>query len=235
MRRGKVKRMLVGRVSQKRLSLLPCLQVRRHEGDVAQLGHDAADLQAPMGIEVIQNPVKPGDLREPSSDVTQVSGEVHTGAGWPQVTDDFTGGYDERGDESSRPISDVVLLAPRWLAGFSRLRGVRTAQRLHTRLFITADHQSPLLVHHRSRNVQLANRLCLGIEVGVVTVEPVDTTVRLEVSLIESSPDRRPTHGQGVSGLVDQGGSQVIQRPPGSGTILFVGRAARQTDHQEPF
>ena len=234
MRRGKVEHMLVGRVSQKCSPLLACFQVSRNEGHVAQFGHDATDFQAPMSVQVIQDPVEALDLRKLPCDMTQVSGKVHTGAGRPQVADDFTGGYDERGDESACSISDVVLLASRWLAGLSRLCRVRTAQCLHTRLFITADHQSPLLVHHGSLKVQLANRLGLGVEVGVVAVKPVDTTVRLEVGFIESSPDRRPTHGQGVSGLVDQGRSQVIQRPPGSGTTSLLGRAARQTDQIEP-
>jgi hypothetical protein len=234
MRRSEVEHMLVGRVSQKCSPLLACFQVSRNEGHVAQLRHDATDSQAPMSIQVIQDPVKAFDLREPAGDMTQVSGKVHTGTGRPQVADDFAGRYDERGNESACSVSDVILFAPRGLAGLSRLRRVGTTQCLHSRLFITADYQSPLLIHHGCRDVQLANRLSLGVEVGVVAVEPIDASVRLQVGLVESSPDGRTTHGQGMSGLVDQGGSEVIQRPTGGGTTLLLGRAARQTDQIEP-
>ena len=234
MRRSEVEHMLVGRVSQKGSPLLACPQMSQNEGNVAQLGHDTTDLQAPMSIEVIQDPVKSFDLWEPRGDVVQVSGEVHAGAGRPEIADDFTGRYDERGNESACPISDVVLLASCGLAGLSRLRGLGTTQSLHSRLFITTDHQSPLLVHHGCLDVQLANRLSLGAEVEVVAVEPIDATMRLEVGLVEDPPDRRATHGRGMSTLVDQGGSEVIQRPARGETTLLLGCAARQIDQIEP-
>ena len=159
MDRGEMEHMLVGRVRQKGSPLFSCLQDRRFERDVAQLSDDAADFQAPVGIEVIQHPVKALDLREPPGHVTQVCRKVHTGPGRSQVANEFTSRYDQRGDQSACPISDVVLLTSLELAGHSRLCGVGTAQCLHSRLFITANHQSTLLVHHRSRDVQLANLL----------------------------------------------------------------------------
>src|SRR4029077_19730394 len=114
-------------IREKGFALLACLQVRRNKRDLAHFGHDTTDLQAPVGIEVIQDPVKPFELRKPLGHVAQVSSEVHTGTSRSQVTDDFTGRYDKRGDESARPISDVVLLTPRRLASLRRFRGVGTA------------------------------------------------------------------------------------------------------------
>ena len=235
MDRGEMEHMLVGRVRQKGSPLFSCLQDRRFERDVAQLSDDAADFQAPVGIEVIQHPIKALDLSEPPGHVTQVCRKVHTGPGRSQVANEFTSRYDKRGDQNACPISDVVLLTSLGLAGHSRLCGVGTAQCLHSRLFITANHQSTLLVHHRSLDVQLANLLSLGVEVGVVAVEPVNTAVRFQVGLVKNPPDRRPTHGQVMSIPVDQGSGQVIQRPPGGGTILLVGRATGQRDHIEPY
>src|SRR5208283_2121889 len=161
--------------------------------------------------------------------------KVHTGPGRSQVANEFSSRYDKRGDQSACPISDVVLLTSLGLAGHSRLCGVGTAQCLHSRLFITANHQSTLLVHHGSLDVQLANLLCLGVEVGVVAVEPVNTPVRFQVGLFKNPPDCRPTHGQSMIALVDQVESKVIQRPPGGRTILFAGRTAGQSDHIESF
>src|SRR5208337_2519431 len=160
--------------------------------------------------------------------------KVHTGPGRSQVANEFTSRYDKRGDQSACPISDVVLLPSLGFAGLSRLSGVGTAQCLHSRLFITANHQSTLLVHQGSLDVQLANLLSLGVEVGVMAVEPVNTPVWFQVGLVKNPPDRRPTHGQVMSSPVDQGGSEVIQRPTGGGTTLLFGCAARQIDQIEP-
>ena len=225
MDRGEMEHMLVGWVRQKGSPLFACLQDRRFERDVAQLSDDTADFQAPVGIEVIQHPVKALDLRELPGHVIQVCRKVHTGSSRSQVANEFTSRYDKRGDQSACPISDVILLTSLGLAGHSRLCGVRTTQCLHPRLFITANHQSTLLVHHGSLDVQLANLLSLGVEVGVVAVEPVNTAVRFQVGLVKNPPDRRPTHGQVMSIPVDQGGSEVIQRPTGGGTTLLFGCA----------
>ena len=234
MGRSEMEHMLVGRIRQKGSPLFACLQDRRIEGDVAQLSDDTADFQAPVGIEVIQHPVKALGLREPLGHEIQVCREVHTGPGGSQIANEFTSRYDKRGDQSACPISDVVLLTSLRFAGLSRLSGVGTTQCLHSCLFITANHQSTLLVHHGSLDVQLADLLSLGVEVGVVAVEPVNTPVRLQVGLIKNPPDRRPTHGQVMSRSVDQSSGQVIQRPPGGRTIVLVGRAAGQRDHIEP-
>ena len=58
-----------------------------------------AHFQAPVGIEVIQHPVKALDLREPPGHVTQVCRKVHTGPGRSQVANEFTSRYDKRGDQ----------------------------------------------------------------------------------------------------------------------------------------
>jgi hypothetical protein len=232
---GEMEHMFVGLIREKGFALLACLQVRRNKRDLAHFGHFTTDLQAPVGIEVIQDPVKPFDLRKPVGNMSQVSREVHTGTGRSQVTDDLTGRYNKRGDESARPISDVVLFTSRGLAPLRRLRGVRTAECLHPRLFITTDQQPPLLVRHGCLDVQLADSLSFGVEVRVVTVEPVDAAMRFEVGLVKNSPDCRPTHRRSVKMLVDQGESDVIQRPAGGGTILLIGRAAGQVDHGKPF
>jgi hypothetical protein len=235
MGRGEMEHMLVGRVCQKGSPLYSCLQDRRFERDVAQLSDDTADFQAPVGIEVIQHPLKALDLRKPPGHMIQVCRKVHTGPGRSQVANEFTRRYDERGDQSACPISNVVLLTSLGLAGHSRLGGVGAAQCLHSRLFITANQQSTLLVHRGSLDVQPANLLSLGVEVRVVAVEPVNTPVRFQIGLFKNPPDRRATHGQVMSSPVDQGGGQVIKRPPGGGTTLLVGRAAGQRDHIEPY
>ena len=74
---GEMEHMFVGLIREKGFALLACLQVRRNKRDLAHFGHFTTDLQAPVGIEVIQDPVKPFDLRKPVGNMSQVSGEVH--------------------------------------------------------------------------------------------------------------------------------------------------------------
>src|SRR5208282_382148 len=93
MDRGEMEHMLVGRVRQKASPLFSCLQDRRFERDVAQLSDDTADFQAPVGIEVIQHPVKALDLRELPGHVIQVCRKVHTGPSRSQVANEFTSRY----------------------------------------------------------------------------------------------------------------------------------------------
>ena len=61
-------------------------------------------------------------------------------------------------------------------------------QHLHTGLFVGADDQLAGRVWDGCPDVQLANVLSLGVENGVVTVEPVDAAMRLEVGVV---PDTR--------------------------------------------
>ena len=168
-----------------------------------------------MRVEIVHDPVTSCDLGEPARDVSQMRREVDAGPGRSQIADDFTGRHDERGDQGPCPVADVVLLAFRGLAGLGRLGGIGSSQRLHPRLLITADQQPTLLVHRGCFEVQLANRLGLGVEVGVMAVEPVDAAVRFEIGLVQGPPDRRATHGLVMSGLVDQRGGQVIESPAG--------------------
>jgi hypothetical protein len=166
--------------------------------------------------------------------VTQVRREIHTGPGRPQVADDLSCRHDERGDQGTCPVADVIVLAFLGLAGLGRLRRIGAAQCLHPRLLITANQQPTLLIHRGSLDIQLANLVGLGVEVGVMAVEPVDAPMRLEIGFVEDSEDRRAAHGPVMVGSIDQRGGQVVQGPA-SGRRLVVGnRTAGQGDDIKP-
>ena len=69
---------LVTRIHQERAALPSRPQFRLKEGDVAQIGDHATDIQAPMRVEVVHDPVAPLDLGEVPRDVVQMRREVHT-------------------------------------------------------------------------------------------------------------------------------------------------------------
>jgi hypothetical protein len=70
--------MLVSRVRQEGAALRARAQFRRHERELAQFGHHAAGVQAPMGVEVVHDPVAAGDPGGPARGMAQVRREVAT-------------------------------------------------------------------------------------------------------------------------------------------------------------
>ena len=234
MRRCEMEPVLVSRVRQESAPLLARAQPPLHEPDVAEVGHHPADIKAPMRIEVVHDPVAPLNLGEPARDVSQMRREVHAGSGRPQVADDLPRCHDEGSDQGARPVADVVVLAFLGLAGLGRLRGRGSPQRLHPRLLITADQQPTLLVHRGCLDIQLANRVGLGVEVGVMAVEPVDAPVWLEIGLVEGPPDRRAAHRPVMVGSIDQRGGQVVECPACGRLLMFRARTAGQGDHIKP-
>ena len=74
----------------------------------------------------------------------------------------------------------------------------------------------------------------LGVEVGIVAVEPVDAAMRFQVGCLQHAPDRGATHGFfGV--LVDQLGGQIVQAPLAGHTVVLSGGAGRQRDDCQLF
>lgn len=142
---GKVEDMLMGRIAQKGTPLHTTVQVLRYTGHVAPLGDQAADREAPMGIEIIHHPVVAQHGRELPDDGGQMRGEVLTGARLAQIPDDLTRGDDKRGDQGPHPMPDVLMLTFFRLARCHRLGGIFALQNLHAGLFIAANDHTTLL------------------------------------------------------------------------------------------
>ena len=53
----KVKDMLMGRIAEERTPLGASMQGLREKGDRTPLGYETADLEAPVGIEIIHHPI----------------------------------------------------------------------------------------------------------------------------------------------------------------------------------
>jgi hypothetical protein len=60
--------------------------------------------------------------------------------------------------------------------------------------------------------------VCFGLEVWIVTVEPIDTPVGFEVRLIQQAPDTRTTHRPGA--LLRKGGDEVVETPARGGAMV---------------
>src|SRR5438270_5430805 len=102
-----VKHMPVCRIRQERAPLLPRPQQPRLEGDIAQGGNVLTDFQAPVRVQVVQDPIKLLELPEMRSHVAKVPAEILTGSRRAEVPDHLTRGYGERGNQGARAVADV--------------------------------------------------------------------------------------------------------------------------------
>ena len=141
---GKVADMLRGRIAQEGPPLPTAVQVLRYTGHMAPLGDQTADLEAPVGIEIIHHPIVALHGRELLDDGGQRCGAVLTGARLAQIPDDLPRGDDKRGDQGTPPMPDVLVLAFFRLARCQRLCGVFTLQNWHAGLFIAANDHTAL-------------------------------------------------------------------------------------------
>jgi hypothetical protein len=89
---------------------------------------------------------------------------------------------------------------------------VQPLQDLHAALLVGGQNQVALLRQGRGLDVEAADGLGDGGEVGVVAVQPVDALVRLEVSRVQDAPDGGAA-GRLVGVLVGQAGSQLVKAP----------------------
>ena len=137
--------MLMRRIAQERPPLGTSAQSLRTAWHAAPLGDQAADGEAPVGIEIIHHPVVALHSRELLDNGGQMRGKVLTGTRLAQMPDDVSRGDDKRGDQGSHPMPDVLVLAfLRFPRGYG-LRRELPLQNLHARLFIGADDHTTLL------------------------------------------------------------------------------------------
>src|SRR5918995_3713667 len=82
-------------------------------------------------------------------------------------------------------------------------------------------------------NIELTDIVRLGIEVWIVAVEPVHAPMRFEVRLLQETPEAGATHGLRPMALLE-GPDQIIETPPGSGTMIRGGLLGGHRQHVHP-
>ncbi len=131
-------------------------------------------------------------------------------------------------------MTDVFVLAFFGLAGLDGNGGMLSLEDLHAGLFVAADDQLAVLVQDGGLDVQLADVLSLGIEIGIVAVEPIDAVMGFDVGRIEDTPDGGAMHRL-VGMPVDQDGREIIKAPLTGNAIMLAGLAGRQRDDFQLF
>jgi len=207
------------RVCQKGASLRAGAQVALVARQPIQACQEFANVQTPMRVQIIENPMEALVVGELRRDLGQMSGEIHAGACDAQIPDDLARGDDKRGDQAARTVTDVFVLAFFRFAGLDQNRGMLALQDLHACLFVATDDQFAVLVQDGSLHIELADILRLGVEVRIVAVEPVDAVVGFQVGGLQDTPDGGACHSF-VGVLVDQDGGEIIETPLTGNTIM---------------
>jgi hypothetical protein len=81
----KVKDMRMGRIAAECAPLDAALQVLGAKGDRTPLGHETADGQAPVGVEIIHHPIVALHRGQLVDDVGQRGSPIRTGTGLAQI------------------------------------------------------------------------------------------------------------------------------------------------------
>ena len=96
-----------------------------------------------MGVQVVEDPVKPLLVGELPRDMGQMGGEIDAGPCRAQVPHDLAGGDDERGDQARVPWRMYSCSRFSGLPGSAGIVGCLSLKDLHPGLLVAADDQSP--------------------------------------------------------------------------------------------
>ena len=229
----KVEHMLMGRIAQEGPPLHASQEGLGDERDLTPLGHETADIETPVGIEIIDHPIVALHIGQLVDDIGQMEGPISAGAGWPQIPYEVSCRDDERGEQGAHTMTDVLVLAFFRLARLHRLGRIGTLENLHARLFVGTDDQAPLVVEAERIAIELTDIMRLGLEVWIVAVKPVHAPMWMEVCRLEDTPDTGATHRPRPLVLLE-GCDQISEAPPGGGT-MHIGRfPGRHRQHVDP-
>src|SRR4030095_9925860 len=129
-------------------------------------------------------------------------------------------------------MADILVLAFFWLARVYGQGGIAALQNLHTRFFIGADDYASLLVEAQRMDIELTDVMRLGLEVWIVAVKPIHAPMRLEVCLLQDTPDAGATHG--LQPMLQERRAQVVKTPPSGGGKKNAPVSRRHPQHRPP-
>jgi len=229
----KVEHRLMGRIAQECPPLHASQEGLGDERNLTPLGYEPADLETPVGIAIIDHPIVALHIGQLVDDMGQMEGPISAGAGWPQIPYEVSCWDDERGEQGAHTMTDVLVLAFFRLARLDRLGRIGTLQNLPARLCVGTDDQAPLVVKAERIAIELTDITCLGLEGRIVAVEPIHAPMGMEVCRLEDTPDTGATHRPRPL-LLLEGCDQIIEAPPGGGT-MHIGRfPGRHRQHVDP-
>jgi hypothetical protein len=216
-------------LTQKRPAFSLPWQLRGLTGHLAPPGHEAADLQAPGGVEIVHEPIVALHPRYALGDVLEMGDTVRTLPGGPDGPSALPGGHDQRVDQYAGAVAYVCIRASFTFAGLGRCGRGGALKDLHARLCIAAEHQAALVIRLQGLDVELAQVVGFRRARLVVALEPIRTFVRRQIDRVEEAPNGRAADGLGLP-VAQQGGHDLIERPPCDRAPLLLRHLAGDSD-----
>ena len=217
-------------VAQEGPPLPPAVQGLGAEGESAPRSHEAADVQAPGRLEVIDHPVLAGHGGELPEDVGAMRRAVLTGACWAQMPPHLPSRHDQGGAPDTHPMADGLLRTFLGLARLSQWGGMWALEHLHARLLVHTDDPASLLGEAPGRHREGTDVTGLGVDRRRRAMEPGDAPMRWEVGLVEYPPEGGAAHRPGP-GVVAEDCRHVSPAP--SRRWAVVGRRGTRRERQD--
>src|SRR6185295_2736757 len=224
-----MKDMAVAGVGQKGPALPTFFELRRFKGPLAPPSHQAAHVQTPVRVQVVQDPIIPCHMWQDLIRPLEMRHEIGGLPGGPKGPSDVACGHGPGMDQYPRTMADVLMVTPFAPARLGRFGGGFALEHWHAGLFVAAHHQAAVLLRLDRLGVKLANHGGLGINVLVVAMQPVLTLVGLEVKIVQDTPETGAADGIGVP-RVKQSGHTLIECPAGDGALLVLRQCAGHRD-----
>jgi hypothetical protein len=184
-----MKDMAVAWITQEGPALHTFFELRRFKGHLAPPSHQAANVQTPVGVQVVHDPIIPFHMWQDLIRPLEMRHEIGGLPGGSKGPSDVACGHCQGIDQYPRTMADVLMFTPFAPARLGRFGGGFALEHLHAGLFVAANHQAALLRGLDRLGVKLANHVGLGIKILVVAIQPVLTFVGLEVKIVQDTPD----------------------------------------------
>jgi hypothetical protein len=170
--RGKRHHMRMGRIAQERPPRRSPPRRLGKQGESAPCGHEAAHLQAPVGMEMIDDPVRAWHGGEWPDDVGQRCGAVRTGACGAAMPPHRAGRHHTGGPHDPHPMADGLGLTCLRFPRLGRRRGIGALEHLPPRLCVDTADQASLLGEAQGVDRKLPEVPRRGLERRGMTLEP---------------------------------------------------------------
>src|SRR5712691_2495550 len=184
-----MKDMAVAWITQKGSALHAFFELLRLTGHLAPPSHQATDVQTPVGVQVVHDPIITFHAWQVLISPLEMGHEIGGLTGGTDGPSELARGHRQGVDQHPRAMADVLMFTPFAPARLCRFGGRFALEHLHAGLFIAANHQAALLIGLDRLGVKLANSLGFGIKVLIVAIQPVLTLVRLEINVLKDTPD----------------------------------------------
>ena len=207
-------------------------QLLRTKRQAVEAGEHLAHFEAAVRVQVVEDPVIFLPIPQSGRRVVDMCGEVDVRVCLAEVGVQLAAMHREGRNQRLGVVTEILVLALRPVSGFREWGGMLAFEDLQAGLLIGRDDDFALLGERNGAHVELQNLLGLGVELGIVTRQPILAQMRLEIDGIQNSPNGGQAH---LDLLLPQHPLQVGQVPVIGHTVMLRCGAGGDVDDLQLF